>query len=155
MWKKGEITPVLKKVKVKVGGQYSSWSDITRGIAQGSIFGPLVFNIFINDLFYIVKQCSLSSYADDTQIVYAHCECTEVERAVNSDLGLVDKWYDLSGLKRSNSNCQAIVILMEDITIFPSCIVVKLYYQQPSPSSWFISKYHHGGNSRAQKRYTK
>ena len=68
-----------------------------------------------------MKQCSLSSYADETQIVYAHCECTEVERAINADLELVDRWYDLSGLKRSNSNYQAIVIVKEDITIFLSC----------------------------------
>ena len=135
MWEKGEITPVLQKVKVKVGGQYSSWSDITRGIAQGSILGPLVFNSFTNNQFYIVKQCSLSSYADETQIVYAHSECTEVEMAINSDLGLVDRWYDLSGLKRSNSIYQAIVIVKEDITIFPSCTVVKLYHQRLSPNS--------------------
>ena len=85
-----------------------SWSDVTRGIAQGSIFGPLIINIFVNDLFYVVKQCNLSSYADDTNIVYAR---TEVERAINSDLALVDKWYDLNGLnKRNNSKYQAIVI---------------------------------------------
>ena len=55
-----------------------------------------------------MKQCNLSSYADDTNIVYAH---TEVERAINSDLAFVDKWYDLNGLnKRNNSKYQAIVI---------------------------------------------
>ena len=85
-----------------------SWSDVTRGIAQGSILGPLIFNIFINDLFYVVKQCNLSSYADDTNIVYAD---TEVERTINSDLALVDKWYDLNGFhKRNNSKYQAIVM---------------------------------------------
>ena len=85
-----------------------SWKDVTRGIAQGSILGPLVFNIFVNDLFHVVKQCNLFSYADDTNIVYAH---TEVDRAINSDLALVDKWYDLNGLnKRNNSKYQAIFI---------------------------------------------
>ena len=55
-----------------------------------------------------MKQCNLSSFAEDTNIVYAH---TEVERAINSDLALVDKWYDLNGLnKRNNSKYQAIVI---------------------------------------------
>ena len=55
-----------------------------------------------------MKQCNLSSYTDDTNIVYAH---TEAERAINSDLAFVDKCYDLNGLnKRNNSKYQAIVI---------------------------------------------
>ena len=57
-----------------------------------------------------MKQCNLSSYADGIQIFYAHSECTEVERAINSDLALVDKWYYLNGLKRNNSKYQAIVM---------------------------------------------
>ena len=50
-------------------------------------------------------MCNLSSLAHDTQIFYAHSECTEVERAINSDLA-----YDLNGLKRNNSKYQAIVM---------------------------------------------
>ena len=56
-----------------------------------------------------MKQCNLSSYTDDLQIFYAHSECTEVERAINSDLALVEKRYDLNGLKKNNSKHQAIV----------------------------------------------
>ena len=90
-----------RQQRVKIAGEYSSWNYISRGIAQGSILGPLIFNIFINDLLFIVKRCKLSSYADDTQIFFAHHDYREVENAINSDLELVDKWYDENGLKRN------------------------------------------------------
>ena len=101
---------------MKVVGEYSSWNYISRGIAQGSILGPLIFNIFINDLLFIVKRCRLSSYADDTQIFFAHNDYREVESAINSDLEPVDKWYDENGLKRNNSKYQAIVMGRSDAT---------------------------------------
>ena len=105
-----------RQQRVKVAGEYSSWNFISRGIAQGSILGPLIFNIFINDLLFIVKRCKLSSYADDTQIFFAHNDYREVESAINSDLELVDKWYDENGLKRNNSKYQSIVMGRSDAT---------------------------------------
>ena len=41
---------------------------------------------------------------DDLQIFYAHSECTEVERAINSDLALVEEWHNLNGLKKTIQN---------------------------------------------------
>ena len=105
-----------RKLRVKVAGEYSSWNYISRGITQGSILGPLIFNFFINDLLFIVKRCKLSSSADDTQILFAHNDYREVESAINSDLELVDKWYDENGLKRNNSKYQAIVMGKSDTT---------------------------------------
>ena len=106
-----------RQQRVKVAGEYSSWNYISRGIAQGSILGPLIFNIFINDLLFIVKRCKLSSYADDMQIFFALNDYREVESAINSDLELVDKWYDENGLKRNNSKYQAIVMGKSDATL--------------------------------------
>ena len=110
-----------RQQRVKIAGEYSSWNHISRGIAQGSILGPLIFNIFINDLLFIVKRCKLSSYADDTQIFFAHNDYREVESAINSDLELVDKWYDENGLKRNNSKYQAIVMGKSDVTLDFKC----------------------------------
>ena len=45
--------------------------------------------------------------------------------------------------------------LLEDITIFPSCIVVRLNYQRPNSSAWLITKCRRGGNTRVQERYIK
>ena len=46
----------------------SSWKDAVTGCPQGSSFGPLLWNIFQNDMTYIVNNASLSMYADDHQL---------------------------------------------------------------------------------------
>ena len=46
----------FRKQRTKVGSAYNIWSKIRCGILQGPILGPLLFNIFINDIFMIIKQ---------------------------------------------------------------------------------------------------
>lgn len=56
--------------RVRLGNQFSNWNEISAGVPQGSVLGPVIFNIFMNDLVYAVKQGTLSAYADDTQTVF-------------------------------------------------------------------------------------
>ena len=57
-----------RKQRVKVNDTYSSWKDIFYGVPQGSILGPLLFNIHLCDLFYFLEDLDIASYADDTTI---------------------------------------------------------------------------------------
>ena len=51
--------------RIKINTSYSSWSALLVGVPQASVLGPLLFNVFINDIFYILKT-NICNYADDT-----------------------------------------------------------------------------------------
>ena len=57
-----------KQQRVRLSGQHSSMKTIMKGVPQGSILGPILFNIFTNDLSYSFDECTLLKYADDTKL---------------------------------------------------------------------------------------
>ena len=65
-----------RKQRTRINSPYNSWKEVLFGIPQGSILGPLLFNILLCDLFFIVDDIDFSSYADDNT-VYPIENCNE------------------------------------------------------------------------------
>ena len=56
-----------RKQRTKINSDFSSWEEILFGVPQGSILGPLLFNTFLCDLFFIMSETDLASYAVDNK----------------------------------------------------------------------------------------
>ena len=57
-----------RKQKVQINNKFRAERDVIAGVPQGSIDGPLLFNLFINNLTFFIEQCTLSNYADDNNL---------------------------------------------------------------------------------------
>ena len=79
-------------------GTMSSECKVNVGVPQGSILGPLLFLLFVNDFEESVKQSQVDLYADDTTLVAHGKSIVDIEGKLQSDLQLVDQWLKANRL---------------------------------------------------------
>ena len=70
----------------------SSFRNITCGVPQGSVCGPLLFLLYINDISHVLRNCKVSLYADDTVLYYSSSNLIEMVNNVQSDLHRLNEW---------------------------------------------------------------
>ena len=92
-----------RKQRVMVKGEPSTWADVISGIPQGSVLGPILFVIFINDLPDAVDSY-VKIFADDTKI-FTHIKTREDCDNLQSDLDSLSAWSDKWQLRFNVSKC--------------------------------------------------
>jgi retron-type reverse transcriptase len=99
-----------RKQCVKSGTALSTCQDIYKGIPQGSILGPVLLNIFINDIFYFIPDSSLYNYADDNTLSYSGYDLDKIINTLEKDSHNLIDWFTLNQMKVNPDKFQAIAI---------------------------------------------
>ena len=123
-----------RRHRVKISGTWSHWATIDRGVPQCSVLGPLLFNIFLNDLFYVNMTSEITNYADDNHLYYED-KCYNVLRNnLENDVLSATAWFDNNYMcanpdkfqSISRDGQQSLAISVQDNTILSDTTIKAL-----------------------------
>ena len=84
------LTNKLQRCKIN---SFSKWAKICAGVPQRSTVGPLLFNIFISDIFGFLQKCDLANYADDCNICASDNRVSTIIDSLSHEFTILSKWF--------------------------------------------------------------
>ena len=76
--------------RCKINNSFSEWGKVL--VPQGSILGPLLFNIFLKGIFLSLQKCDLANYADDSTLYTSDKSISNIMDPVSHDFTILSKW---------------------------------------------------------------
>jgi len=108
-----------RRQRVKIDGSFSDWTDVTSGVPQGSVLGPLLFLLYINDLPSVIKFSKIQIYADDTKIYLRFPRDTD-PTTMQADINEIMLWFERWDLKVATEKSFILPLrLTGDRPVFP------------------------------------
>ena len=92
-----------RRQRTRTNNSYSKWMEIVLGVPQGSILGPLLFNIFLADLFFIVNSTDIANYADDNTPYATANDIDSLIASLEEASESLFTWFD-NNLMKSNAD---------------------------------------------------
>ena len=106
-----------RKQRTKVDSFHSSWEALLSGVPQGSILGPLLFNIFMCDMFLILKGTYFTGYADDNTPFVVRDNITDVIKALEEIGESLINWFSNNEMKLNTDKCHLLLNSQEPNTL--------------------------------------
>ena len=100
----------LNLMCVQINNNFSATKSVIAGVPQGSIDGPLLFNLFINDLVLFLTETMLSNYADDNNLFSIGRGLNKVKDTLAKDFGKVTNWFYENFMVLNSKKCHFMCI---------------------------------------------
>ena len=99
-----------RKQRTKIGSEFSKWLEIKYGVPQGSILGPLLFNIFLNDIFFFVQNIDIANFADDNTPYGTDKMLENLIKTLENETETLLNWFKINEMKPNEDKCHLFVI---------------------------------------------
>ena len=88
------------------------WNEIKRGVPQWSVLGPLLFNVFINDIFKFIEKSEICNFAADDNTIYDDCgeDLSNILENLNHDMKILLKWFRINTLQANPGKLQFMIL---------------------------------------------
>ena len=107
-----------RKQRTKIGSSFSSWCDINTVVPQGSILGPILFNIFIKDLLFFIAKSEVCNFAGDLTLYSCNKYLEHVFSNLKYDLRNVLDWFKINSMKANPGKFQFMVLGVKNVVHF-------------------------------------
>ena len=84
--------------RVAYNNDCSNLESVTLGVPQGSILGPLLFIILVNDVYQCLNKCTMLMYAEDTVLLYSASSSKLIEETLNHEGNILLDWFNHNNL---------------------------------------------------------
>ena len=95
--------------RTKIGNEYSSWKERISGVPQGSILGPLFFNIHLCDLFFIIEKFDIANFADGNTPYVTGDNISSFVKLLEEVACAIFQWFQDNEMKANADKCHVFI----------------------------------------------
>ena len=125
-WFRSYLTDRLQYTEFR--SESSQQQLLTCGVPQGSILGPLLFLLYINDIVHLCNSCKPILFADDTNLIFNHTDLNELVNNVNRELQILSNWFKVNKLSL-NSDKTKVILFQSQSRALPDNTSQSIYLE--------------------------
>ena len=95
--------------RVKIYTTFSSWTQLLQGVLPGSVFGLILFDIYINDIFFALRRIDICNFADGITLYVCDSNVKSVLETLEHSSELAVAWFEMNYMNLNTDKCRLLV----------------------------------------------